>query len=113
MAAPRDIAELPIGYSCSLDLHGMQGQAARYVAIGRAARLVAADATSFTVELAAGADEQLVREAIAVESACCPFFAVAYEPEARRLRVGVSAPEQASALAALAGSLGLEPRWLP
>ena len=107
MEAPRDITELPMALSCSLDEGGMRAQAARYAAIGRGARMVAVDARSFTAELAPRTDAESVREAIAVESACCPFFALSYDPERRRLRVAVGAPEQAPALGAIAGSLGL------
>jgi hypothetical protein len=52
----------------------------------------------------------LLDEAIAVENECCPFFTFDYSPEGRVMRVGVSRPDYADALDAIAYALQADVR---
>ena len=95
---------------CSLDQQGLRDQRARsarvapsVVRVERGDRELAID---FDASLDAGALEQM----LAVERECCPFFSIRFDEEARRVSVGVAAPDQAPALDALALLLtGLHP----
>lgn len=94
--------------SCALDESGLRMQLARYRRLGRGARGVRDGARRLVVDLERGVDVQLVQETIAVERECCPFFLIAWEPDAHRLTVSVSRPEHEPALDAIAFALGVE-----
>jgi len=97
--------ELPIA-ECRLDLARLREQRDRYGRLGTKVEETVRERGRLTVRLRAGFDQALLREAIAVERECCPFFNFEYTPERRLLEIGVDAPEQDAALDALAFALG-------
>jgi SAM-dependent methyltransferase len=91
--------------SCDLDAAGLRDQLERYRRIGKGARLIERSGQHVVVEVAPE-DAGHVESAIAVERECCPFFAMTWEPDDRRLKVAVAEAEQAPALDAIASALG-------
>jgi hypothetical protein len=63
---------------------------------------------SFVADFDEGVDSGLVEEAAVVKRRCCPFFALTWEPDRRRLTVAVSQAEHESALDAIAFALDLQ-----
>jgi hypothetical protein len=49
----------------------------------------------------------VVKELVAVERRCCPFFDLSWEPEERLLSISVSRADDEPALDAIAYALGL------
>jgi hypothetical protein len=96
---------LPMVASCALDDAGLRVQLERYRQAGAGARLVVRTPRSVVVDLDAQVDTQLVEETIAVERECCPFLALEWEPERRRLTVAVSQAEHEPALDAIVFAL--------
>ena len=47
-----------------------------------------------------------LRELIATENECCPFYRFDFRPELERLTIGVDSPEHRPALDAIAAALG-------
>jgi len=93
--------------SCALDERGLQTQLERYRRAGRDARLIERTPRRLVAELDRDVDVTLVAEAVAVERECCPFFAVSWEPDRRRLTVAVAQAEYEPALDAIVYALGL------
>jgi hypothetical protein len=98
--------ELPIASSCDLDADGLRLQRDRYRRAGdgatlreRSARLIALDVSPRGAEI--------VPELIEVESACCPFFDLSWDPGSNRFSVGVRDREHEPALDAIAFALGI------
>jgi hypothetical protein len=91
--------------SCALDEAGLRAQLARYRAVGRDARLLERTPRRLLVEIGATIDRELVEQALAVERECCPFFALDWHPEQRRLAMSVSAAEYEPAIDAIAFAL--------
>jgi hypothetical protein len=93
--------------SCDLDAERLSAQLGRYRALSR--DVVAADRDPRRLRVAFGpaADLQLLREAVAVERRCCPFFAIAVDEPARMLEVAVGEDEHAPALDAIADAFAL------
>ena len=58
------------------------------------------------LELREDVEVALVDELVAIERACCPYFTLAWQEEARLLTVSVSCVEDEPALAAIAAALG-------
>lgn len=56
------------------------------------------------VDFAPELDREALRELMAVERECCPFFALRFDDRRRRLHVGVERAEQAGALEAIEGA---------
>jgi hypothetical protein len=92
--------------SCSLDQASLGEQLARYRAVGEGAVWESRGDTSIALSLSDGVSDDLVRELIAVENRCCPFFALDWDPARRRLAVAIQAPEHARALEAIVLALG-------
>jgi len=98
---------LPMVPSCALDQSGLRRQLERYRRAGRGAVLVERSGRRLVVDLDEHVDASAVEEAIAVERECCPFFAIDWRAEPRRLTVSVSRPEHEPALDAIAYALDL------
>jgi hypothetical protein len=97
--------ELPLA-ECKLDVPGLLAQRDRYRRLSEA--LVAVDRApgSLTVSFSSAVDAELMRETLAVERECCPFYRLSWDESERRLEVGVEDPRQDPALDAIAHALG-------
>jgi hypothetical protein len=93
--------------SCALDEAGLRAQLARYRAVGHDGRLLERTSRRLVIEVAGAIDATVVEETLAVERECCPFFALDWHPEQRRLAISVSAAEYEPAIDALAFALGI------
>ncbi|MGH2866944.1 MAG: hypothetical protein ACRDNK_05165 [Solirubrobacteraceae bacterium] len=93
--------------SCALDEGELQRQLGRYRVAGRGAQVTERTARRLVLDLAADVPDSEVQELVAVERGCCPFFGLDWDPEARRLAIGVLASDDEPALAAVAAALGL------
>jgi hypothetical protein len=91
--------------ACTLDAPGMQSQRARYRSLGRSLTHMQRDGDVLVLEFGSDLDRQLLERALEVERGCCPFFCFSFDPELRRLCVGVADPASADALAAFAALL--------
>lgn len=91
---------------CRLDLIGLRSQRERYRLLGLSAERVERSGGHLIVEFVDGVDEELVRDTIAVERSCCPFFALRYDAARQRLHVSVADPQHEPALDALVFALG-------
>jgi len=87
--------------SCALDEQGLELQRARYLRMAPSVLGVRREAQLITIDFAPDFDAQVLDELIAVERGCCPFFAISFDPRARRLQVGVEDPEHVPALEAI------------
>ena len=94
--------------SCALDESGLRSQLQRYRQAGRNARLIERTPRSLVADLDEHVDARLIAETIAVERECCPFFALTWEPDRRRLIVSVSQAAHEPALDAIAFALDLQ-----
>jgi hypothetical protein len=93
--------------SCDLDAERLSAQLGRYRALSRDVVAAERDPRRLRVAFGPGADLELLREAVAVEQRCCPFFSLAVDEPARTLEVEVGEDEQAPALDAIADALVL------
>jgi len=93
--------------ACSLDADGLRAQRDGYRRAGAGARVLERDARRLVMVLAPGADADEVQRLVEVERECCPFFALGWDPVARRLAVSVARAEDEPALEAIAFALGL------
>jgi len=100
------MTELPMIGQCALDADGLRSQAERYRSIGEHVASFEREPLAFVVALDEGVDASLVEQALDVERSCCPFFALDYDAEERRLRVGVRDDTHEPALEAIAFALG-------
>jgi hypothetical protein len=91
--------------SCALDEAGLRLQHERYRQAGAGARLVDRTRRHLVVDLDEQVDPELVRELLATERECCPFFGLGWAPDTRRLTVSVSITEHEPALDAIAFAL--------
>jgi hypothetical protein len=98
---------LPLAPSCALDEDGSRRQLQRYRTAGRRARPIERTSRQLVVEIDPAVQIELVDELVAVERECCPFFALVWEPDRRRLAVSVSEPVHEPALEGIAFALGL------
>jgi hypothetical protein len=94
--------------SCALDESGLRLQLERYRQAGRNARVIERTPRCLVADLDENVDAELVAQTIATERECCPFFALAWEPDRRRLTVSVSQAEHEPALDAIAFALDLQ-----
>jgi hypothetical protein len=90
---------------CTLDDGGLADQLHRYRRLGETAVSIQDDDARLVITFAANGDVDLLRETIAIERSCCSFFALDYDPSARRLSIGVDDPARGDALRALLSSL--------
>jgi hypothetical protein len=90
--------------TCSLEGRALARQLGRFERIGRHALSAVRGENQVTLELGAGLDEALLRETLAIESACCPFFALRWDAGTRMLTI--AAPDdRREMLDLLAGAL--------
>jgi hypothetical protein len=94
--------------SCVLDEAGLRSQLQRYRRAGQNARLIERTPRRLVAELDQGVDGELVAETVAIERECCPFFALSWEPDRRRLTISVSQAGNEPALDAIAFALNLQ-----
>lgn len=94
--------------SCALDESGLRSQLERYRQVGRDARLIERTHRRLVADLGDEVDSELVARTVAVERECCPFFALTWEPDRRRLTVAVSEAAHEPALDAIAFALNLQ-----
>jgi hypothetical protein len=94
--------------SCALDEAGLRSQLERYQHAGQNARLIERTPRSLVVDLDQDVNAELVAEAVAIERKCCPFFALTWEPERRRLSVSVPQAAHEPAIDAIAFALNLQ-----
>jgi hypothetical protein len=86
---------------CHLDAAGLRVQSGRYRRLGTTATQIERHGEILKATFGRELDERLLRETIAIEGECCPFFIFDYEPAHRRLSITVQHPDQAAALDAL------------
>jgi hypothetical protein len=83
-------------------------QLERYRQAGRDAVLIERTQRRLVAALDEAVDAELVEQAVAIERQCCPFFALEWDRDRRRLTVSVSSAEHESALDAIAFALDLQ-----
>ncbi len=98
---------LPLPGACSLDADRAREQGRRYREIGVGAHVTERAPRRLRVTLAPDCDASLVEATLAVERECCPVFDLRWDPAARVLELAVADEEQAPALDAIAGALGV------
>jgi hypothetical protein len=98
--------DLPMAPGCALDERGLRLQLDRYRRTGRQARLIERTPRRLAVQPDDQADDGLIQEMIAIERECCPYFAIDFDPDQRRLAVSISSARDEPALDAVAFALG-------
>jgi hypothetical protein len=73
--------------SCALDDRALAEQLERFGRIGAHALWARRLPTELTVVLEADLDDNLLAETLAVERACCPFFALIWDESTRELTI--------------------------
>ncbi len=109
VAFARTAAQIP---NCTLDGNGLARQRERYRRVSAAVTHVKREGEVLVVVFAPGFDRQALDELIAVERECCPFFTFSFEERSHQLEVGVSTPDAAGALDAIADGLSATARLL-
>lgn len=92
--------------SCALDQAGLEAQLERYRVVGASATSISRRPGSLAVHVGEQPAGELIEQLISVERACCPFFALSWDPAGRMLGIAVSTPEHEPALEAIAYALG-------
>ncbi len=92
---------------CRLDAAGLRSQAERYRALARHATAVERGPGRLAVRFDAAVPVALLREAVAVERECCPFFDLRPDADDRALVVTLAAAEHDPALDAIRHALGV------
>jgi len=85
----------------------MTQQLGRYRTIGKGAEVIALEPRRVAVRVTDGVPEKLVRQLIAIEQACCPFFGLDWDSERRVFAVSVQSAEYEPALEAVTYALGI------
>lgn len=98
--AQPDPRALPMA-ECRLDEAGLRAQRDRYRELARHLERTERHPGRLEAHFAQGLDVALLKETIEVERDCCTFLSIDYDPERRRLSIGVDDPAQAPALDAL------------
>lgn len=93
---------------CALDESGLRSQLERYRQAGWNAHLIERTPRSLVADLDKDVDAELVAETVAIERECCPFFALTWEPDRRRLTISVSQAAHEPAIDAIAFALNLQ-----
>jgi hypothetical protein len=91
--------------ACRLDATGRRDQAERYRRLSPSVTDIQRRDGALDVSFAAAVDLPLLREAVDVERACCPFFDLRLDDHARTLHVAVADPDDRPALDALAAAM--------
>jgi hypothetical protein len=99
---------LPMAPGCALDQAGLHRQLERYGRVRQGASAIEHTARRLSVQLDDQVDGRLVEQLLATERACCPFLALTWEPDERRLTFAVSSAEHEPALHGISLALGLE-----
>ncbi|HEV3229585.1 MAG TPA: hypothetical protein VGY97_08935, partial [Solirubrobacteraceae bacterium] len=89
------------------DAAGGRAQRDRYRLVGAGARVVDRAPQRIAVAVGTEVDDGLIAELISVESECCPFFELGWDPASRELAISVRSTAEAPALEAIAFALGL------
>jgi len=104
------VTDLPLaGAGCALDSDGAVRQGERYADLGGSLIDVEREGLRLTARFGAAVDEELLREAIAVERACCSFFSIAFDADERTLELTVADARHAPALDAVQSALTVRP----
>jgi len=91
--------------ACTLDAPGMHHQRRRYRRLGQSLTRLQREDDVLLLEFGPELDRQLLERALEVERGCCPFFSFSFDPDLRRLCIGVVDPAAAVALDVFAGLL--------
>jgi hypothetical protein len=91
--------------ACRLDAAGRREQADRYRRLSASVAAMQRADDALDLSFAAAVDVSLLRDAVEVERACCPFFDLRLDEPARTLRVAVARPYDRPALDALAEAM--------
>ena len=91
--------------ACRLDTTGRREQADRYRRLSASVTGMQRRDGALDVSFAADVDVSLLRDTVNVERACCPFFDLRLDGQARTLHVAVAAPDDGPALDALAAAM--------
>jgi hypothetical protein len=91
--------------ACRLDATGRREQADRYRRLSVSVTGMVRRDDALDVSFAAAVDVPLLREAVEVERACCPFFDLRLDDRARSLQVAVAGAQDRPALEALAAAI--------
>lgn len=97
---PTVTEELPIAH-CDLDPPGLDAQRERYRRLADSVIGLERRPGRLLAQFRPDVDRALVEETLAVESRCCPFFRLEFDPSARRLEIAVDRAEEDPALDAL------------
>jgi hypothetical protein len=73
--------------SCALDDQALEEQRGRFGQIGEHAIWARRLRNELTVVLEADLDDQLLEQTLAIERACCPFFALIWDEASRELTI--------------------------
>lgn len=98
------VQELPV-FGCRLDAANLEAQRARYATLAAHVGTAEHRAGELVVDFDDGVDRDLLEQTLAIERACCTFFAI--DLDGGRLTIGVQRPEQRPALDAIAHVLGV------
>ena len=98
------VARIP---ACALDEGGAAAQRGRYARLSADVESVEREPEAIIVQFREDFDRGLLRETLAVERACCPFFAFDFDDHARRLRTTVNERDRLPALDAIAHALAV------
>ena len=94
--------------ACRVDATGRREQADRYRRLSESVTAIERRDDALDVSFAAAVDLPLLREAVGVERACCPFFDLRLDDTARTLHVAVAGAHERPALDALAAAIRAE-----
>ena len=94
--------------ACRLDATGRSEQANRYRRLSASVTAMQRRDDALDVSFADAVDVPLLREAVDVERACCPFFDLRLDDHARTLHVAVAGPNDRPSLDALAAAIRAE-----
>ncbi len=93
--------------ACRLDATGRREQANRYRRLSASVTAMQRRDDALDVSFAE-VDVSLLREAVDVERACCPFFDLRLDDHVRTLHVAVAGPNDRPSLDALAAAIRAE-----
>ncbi len=92
---------------CGLERDALRLQGERYRQAGVGAKLVERTPRRLMIQLAEHTGEELVREIITVERACCPFLDLDWDRDQRWLTISLTRGQFEPVLATIAAALGM------
>jgi hypothetical protein len=108
----RQLSMAPAG--CTLDPSRLREQLDRYRRLLSTGLSVEDRDARLVITFGADVDVGLLREVLAIERACCSFFALDYDATTRQLSIGIHDPARADALTTLRSAVsGPQPRGGP